>query len=105
MCLSVCLSVCLPVCVCLSVCVSVCLCLMCWRMMYMYMYSTNLFQSLGVVLYVMVCGALPFDGNNLQHLRARVLAGRFRIPYYMSQGLFIKLIYLLLHKMLNSPYM
>ena len=34
----------------------------------------------------MVCGALPFDGNNLQHLRARVLAGRFRIPYYMSEG-------------------
>ena len=39
-----------------------------------------------MVLYVMVCGALPFDGSNLQHLRARVLAGRFRIPYYMSEG-------------------
>ena len=38
------------------------------------------------MLYVMVCGALPFDGSNLQHLRARVLAGRFRIPFYMSQG-------------------
>uniref|UniRef100_T1IL91 non-specific serine/threonine protein kinase n=1 Tax=Strigamia maritima TaxID=126957 RepID=T1IL91_STRMM len=40
--------------------------------------------SLGVVLYVLVCGALPFDGSNLQTLRDRVLSGRFRIPYFMS---------------------
>ncbi|XP_059139873.1 serine/threonine-protein kinase SIK2-like [Physella acuta] len=40
--------------------------------------------SLGVVLYVLVCGALPFDGPNLQVLRDRVLSGRFRIPYFMS---------------------
>ncbi|BFZ25443.1 hypothetical protein BsWGS_28482 [Bradybaena similaris] len=40
--------------------------------------------SLGVVLYVLVCGALPFDGANLQVLRDRVLSGRFRIPYFMS---------------------
>ncbi|XP_074652797.1 serine/threonine-protein kinase SIK2-like [Tubulanus polymorphus] len=40
--------------------------------------------SLGVVLYVLVCGALPFDGYNLQTLRMRVLSGRFRIPYFMS---------------------
>ena len=26
-------------------------------------------QSLGVVLYVLVCGALPFDGTTLQALR------------------------------------
>lgn len=45
-----------------------------------------LFQSLGVVLYVLVCGALPFDGCSLQALRDRVLSGRFRIPYFMSQG-------------------
>ncbi|KAL1509115.1 hypothetical protein ABEB36_003907 [Hypothenemus hampei] len=41
--------------------------------------------SLGVVLYVLVCGALPFDGCSLQALRDRVLSGRFRIPYFMSQ--------------------
>ncbi|KAK2148531.1 hypothetical protein LSH36_492g05008 [Paralvinella palmiformis] len=40
--------------------------------------------SLGVVLYVLVCGALPFDGHNLQMLRERVLSGRFRIPFFMS---------------------
>ncbi|CAH4034650.1 unnamed protein product [Pieris brassicae] len=41
--------------------------------------------SLGVVLYVLVCGALPFDGSTLQSLRDRVLSGRFRIPYFMSE--------------------
>ncbi|CAB0019464.1 unnamed protein product, partial [Nesidiocoris tenuis] len=40
--------------------------------------------SLGVVLYVLVCGALPFDGSTLHTLRDRVLSGRFRIPYFMS---------------------
>ncbi|XP_029794702.1 serine/threonine-protein kinase SIK1 [Suricata suricatta] len=41
--------------------------------------------SLGVVLYVLVCGALPFDGPSLPALRQRVLEGRFRIPFFMSQ--------------------
>lgn len=41
-------------------------------------------QSLGVVLYVLVCGALPFDGSTLQLLRSRVLSGIFRIPYFMT---------------------
>ena len=44
------------------------------------------FQSLGVVLYVLVCGAFPFDGSNLATLKDRVLAGRFRIPFWMSSG-------------------
>ena len=39
-----------------------------------------------MVLYVLVCGALPFDGANLQCLRDRVLSGRFRIPFFMSSG-------------------
>ena len=38
------------------------------------------------MLYVLVCGALPFDGHNLQMLRYRVLSGRFRIPFFMSSG-------------------
>ncbi|XP_060561423.1 serine/threonine-protein kinase SIK3-like isoform X2 [Ruditapes philippinarum] len=40
--------------------------------------------SLGVVLYVLVCGALPFDGSSLQSLRTRVLSGKFRVPFFMS---------------------
>lgn len=49
-------------------------------------------QSLGVVLYVLVCGALPFDGSTLQSLRDRVLSGRFRIPYFMSTGAYASII-------------
>lgn len=45
-----------------------------------------LLQSLGVVLYVLVCGALPFGGKNLQTLRSQVLSGKFRIPFFMTGG-------------------
>ena len=41
---------------------------------------------MGVVLYVLVCGALPFDASSLHALRERVLSGRFRIPFFMSSG-------------------
>ena len=41
------------------------------------------------MLYVMVSGALPFDGANLQQLRNRVLLGRYRVPYYMSDGMLV----------------
>lgn len=40
--------------------------------------------SLGVVLYVLVCGSLPFDGPTLVYLKNRVLNGKFRIPFFMT---------------------
>ena len=47
---------------------------------------------------MLVCGALPFDGSTLPSLRARVLNGKFRVPFYMSTGnIFISLI-------LKEPY-
>lgn len=42
--------------------------------------------SLGIVLYVLVCGALPFDGNTVQNLQAHVLSGKSCLPFFMSTG-------------------
>ena len=36
---------------------------------------------------MLVCGALPFDGSTLPSLRARVLSGKFRVPFFMSTGI------------------
>lgn len=38
------------------------------------------------MLYVLVCGALPFDGATLHDLRSAVVSGIFRIPFFMSAG-------------------
>ena len=41
--------------------------------------------SLGVVLYVLVCGALPFGGDSFGILKLRVSSGKFSVPFFMSK--------------------
>lgn len=43
--------------------------------------------SLGVVLYAMVCGFLPFSGNNIKEVKAKVNGGFYTIPAFLSQTL------------------
>ena len=40
--------------------------------------------SLGVILYVMTTGCLPFSGKNLQEVRESVCRGKYRVPFYIS---------------------
>lgn len=40
--------------------------------------------SLGVVLFVLVCGFLPFDGNSFTELFTKIVKGDYRIPSFVS---------------------
>ncbi|XP_062864421.1 maternal embryonic leucine zipper kinase-like [Trichomycterus rosablanca] len=42
--------------------------------------------SLGVVLYDMLCGYLPFDGDNFVELREQITKGHFDTPDWLSPG-------------------
>lgn len=41
--------------------------------------------SLGVILYVLVSASLPFDSENLQLIKQKVITSKYRVPYFMSQ--------------------
>lgn len=48
--------------------------------------------SLGVVLYVFVCGALPFNGHDFLSLFTKILNGDYQIPDHVSPGTSIDLL-------------
>lgn len=41
--------------------------------------------SLGVILYVITTGCLPFNGKTLQEMKDSVCRGRYRVPFYLSE--------------------
>ncbi|XP_021077544.1 sperm motility kinase Z-like [Mus pahari] len=43
--------------------------------------------ALGVLLYYMVTGFVPFVGSTLSEIRKKVLQGRYEIPYHLSKDL------------------
>lgn len=43
--------------------------------------------SLGVVLFKMVCGRLPFVSDNLRELGRKIIKGQYRLPFFISSDL------------------
>lgn len=42
--------------------------------------------SLGVLLYALLCGFLPFDDNNIENIYKKILNGQYDEPSWMSQS-------------------
>jgi MAP/microtubule affinity-regulating kinase len=53
--------------------------------------------SLGVILFVMCTGSLPFEGKDLNKMREVVCRGRYKLPSYLSASKIIQAIYLNLY--------
>ena len=47
--------------------------------------------SFGIVLYVLVCGKVPFDDQSMPQLHAKIKKGHVEYPPWLSQGLPLKL--------------
>ena len=44
--------------------------------------------SLGVILYALLCGALPFDDDDEDAMKAKIMQGDFELPPHLSEGAF-----------------
>lgn len=42
--------------------------------------------SCGIILYAMLCGALPFESSSTQGLYCKILSGNVYFPDYVSEG-------------------
>ncbi|KYN02334.1 PREDICTED: maternal embryonic leucine zipper kinase-like [Cyphomyrmex costatus] len=42
--------------------------------------------SMGVLLYALLCGFLPFDDVNLENLYKKILSGKYEEPYWLSNN-------------------
>lgn len=43
--------------------------------------------SLGIILYTLLTGTLPFDDDNESIMRAKVIKGEFEDPEWLSDGM------------------